>query len=68
MLKAHFQPMKDAGMNLVYPTLDSCLRRNDDYTKVTPRRMPKAHFQPMKDARMNLVYPTLDSCLRRNDD
>ena len=59
--------MKDAGINLVYPTLDSCLRRNDDYTKVTPRRTSKAHLQTMKDAGINLVSTSLDSCLRRND-
>ena len=27
--KGHLQPMKDAGINLVSTSLDSCLRRND---------------------------------------
>ena len=34
---------------------DSCLRRNDGYTKGAPRRTPKAHSQTMKDTGMNLV-------------
>ena len=37
--------MKDTGMNLVSPALDSCLRRNDGYAMVTPRRTRKAHLQ-----------------------
>ena len=37
--------MENSGVNLVFPALDSCLRRNDDFAMVMLRHKPKAHLQ-----------------------